>query len=153
MPYLQRIVIVLALLTASACTDQRPSARDAIIAAGDPACQKLTDRFTGDLAFGDALDQADAPMLRTRVELLTALQSQVRSMEPPESKRAELDEWLRRLDQLKIQWAALGDFTKADDRAVQWADTAVNSTSAAAKAFGFTSCAEIAVAWLVFARK
>jgi hypothetical protein len=36
---------------------------------------------------------------------------------------------------------------------MQWADAAVNSTSAAAKAFGFTSCAEVAVAWLVFARK
>jgi hypothetical protein len=146
-------VTVLALLTASACTEQQPSARDAIISAADPVCQRLTDRFTGDLAFGDTLDQADAPMLRTRVELLTALQDQVRSMAPPESKRTELDEWLRSLDQIKVQWTALGDFATSDDRQMQWADAAVNSTSAAAKAFGFTSCAEVAVAWLVFARK
>jgi hypothetical protein len=113
-----------------------------------PACDEITERFSGDLAFDES---DDLETLRNRISLLEDLRGHVRGMEPSESGKSELDGWLGTIDEV-IQY--MTEFETGYQNAVPGSDTAlllqasavdtaVEAVGPAAARFGFANCSDV----------
>ncbi len=79
--------LVLAVLLLAACSS---SPKADIVEHADEACREMSERFRGDLGFGDGGGGDDMDKLRDRVALVRKLRDDVRGMPPPESGPEQL---------------------------------------------------------------
>lgn len=144
----------LALVLAAGCSS---SPKDDIVEYADAACREMSERFRGDLGFGEGVGGDDMNKLRDRVALVRKLRDGVRAIPPPESGQEQLTAWLGRLDKYA---QAQEEFAGQSSRArpgtdmvlalqLNIIDAAARESGTAAAAFGLEDCADVG-AWISF---
>ncbi|MFI6292674.1 hypothetical protein ACIBEJ_13865 [Nonomuraea sp. NPDC050790] len=121
--------------------------KQALIESADEKCRTITQRFAGDLAYGDGIGADDSPRIRERVTLLQDLAGHARKMPKPETGQAELNDWLTKLDTYAAELRKMSGMMESPQvadllRAMQ-AGIALESAKEvgqAAKRFGFKDC-------------
>jgi hypothetical protein len=141
------VVVAILVLAIAACSS---SPKEDLIKSADAECRTISERFAGDLAYGETINGGSVPKIRDRVALLKKLHDHVRAMPSPETGQAELDDWLGKLDTYT---------TELDNLASQFenvrpgmdtllflqaavVDEAAKAVGPAGKRFGFDDCAQ-----------
>jgi hypothetical protein len=129
-----------------------------IIDTADEQCREISERFAGDLAFGESVgSDQDLEKLRERAELIRKLAADVRDMPPPETKVDSLNVWLKALDKYAEEMDNLrGQYQQARPgidmllaMQVNIIDLAAADSGGAADRFGFVDCADVG-GWSIF---
>lgn len=145
------IVVVVVAFVLAACSS---SPKDDLIDAADAKCQTINERFTSDLAYGDA---AGPGKVKQRLALIKDLVTSVRAMPAPDSATTEFHAWLSALDDhvstLEKLVTMYDGATAGSDMGIAMefglADDTVPPIGTAAKDFGLTDCADVH-AWVTF---
>jgi hypothetical protein len=152
MPKVMRVaaaVMALVVPVVTGCSSEPGSPKQELIRSADETCREISERFTGDLAYGEGVGVGDVPKLRERVALLKDLRAQVRKMPKPETGQKDLDAWLGKL---AVYIGGLEDLSGQFENyrpgqdlllAMQMSinEQAAKEIAAPAKRFGFEDCA------------
>ncbi|WP_210571412.1 hypothetical protein [Streptomyces sp. GESEQ-4] len=152
MPKVMRVVAAvmgLVVPVVAGCSSEPGSPKEELIRSADETCREITERFTGDLAYGAGVGVGDVPKLRERVALLKDLRAQVRKMPKPETGQKDLDAWLGKLGlyigDLEDLSGQLENYRPGQDLliAMQMSinKAAAKEIASPAKRFGFEDCA------------
>ncbi|GAA0951728.1 MULTISPECIES: hypothetical protein [Streptomyces violaceusniger group] len=89
-------VVLVAVAALGGCSSSPPG----LVESADKKCDTITDRFTGDLAYGKTLGSEDLTKVRKRNALIRDLRKDIKELPQPDSAaaRAALNTWLGKLD-------------------------------------------------------
>jgi hypothetical protein len=152
--------LVLVLGACSSSPEEQLSPEERFVRSVDAKCGEVAARFEDDLAFGESFGLADLKALTQRVTLVKDLRDDVRGMTVPEPRRAAVDGWLSRLDELVTEWETLDaefrNATPGSDAVLSMrlglVDNIVEDVGRHADRSGLTTCADVD-AWLIFSQE
>ncbi|MFD8457196.1 hypothetical protein [Streptomyces antimycoticus] len=89
-------VVLVGAVALGGCSSSPPG----LVESADKKCDTITDRFTGDLAYGKTLGSDDLTKIRKRNTLIRDLRKEIKELPQPDSTadRAALNTWLGKLD-------------------------------------------------------
>ncbi|MEU9962648.1 hypothetical protein [Streptomyces malaysiensis] len=142
-------VVLLGVATLGSCSSSPPG----LVESADKKCDTITDRFTGDLAYGQGLGPDDLTKIQKRNALIRDLRKDIKELPQPDSAsdRAALNTWLGKLDayakELYTMHSTIQNLKPGMDLLLALTANIVKDsaeeTGAAAKKAGLHSCAHV----------
>ncbi|MBI0297482.1 hypothetical protein JBE04_24210 [Streptomyces sp. PRKS01-29] len=142
-----------ATLVAVAALGSCSSSPPGLVESADKKCDTITDRFTGDLAYGKTLGSDDLTKIRKRNTLIRDLRKDVKELPQPDSTadRAALNAWLGKLDayakELYTMHSTIPNLKPGMELLLAMTANVVKDSAeeagAAAKKAGLRSCARV----------
>ncbi|MQA94389.1 MAG: hypothetical protein GEV11_06930 [Streptosporangiales bacterium] len=147
----------LAVLALGGCA----TAKEELVEAADEKCRTISERFGGDLGFGESIGgEDDLKKFGERRKLIKDLRDTVRSMPKPETGQAELNAWLGKLDEFDKAMLKTSNMSRYAQPGMDLLiamqvgvlDETTQAVGPAAKRFGLRDCAQIE-SWRTFPKK